>query len=339
MATLRERGVRGAVRPSGRARRARPTSDTRRAIPHREMRPRSDRTRETAPSEGERAVSIQKRGQAYVVRWRRDGRQHARSFVRKADAQAFELEQRRAGQMGAFAAAAPSRQTLDTLLDEWWASRSILWAASTREHREQALKRWIRPYVGGVQLRDLGRRRVEEWRAVIVQDGAKPRTANHALGVLSAALTAAVDANRIPANPCYGVRPVPEGKPQRRALTPDEVERICAAMPQAARPRRRHRDGIRRIAPRRDVGAAMGRRRRASDPRRPQAGRTTSSATRRPGGRGRSSSSGRCAKTSTRYDRGEPNRARWSFPARPAGTSTCTTGGGESGRPRAPGPA
>lgn len=177
-------------------------------------------------------MSIQKRGQAYVVRWRRDGRQHARSFVRKADAQAFELEQRRAGQMGAFAAAAPSRQTLDTLLDEWWASRSILWAASTREHREQALKRWIRPYVGGVQLRDLGRRRVEEWRAVIVQDGAKPRTANHALGVLSAALTAAVDANRIPANPCYGVRPVPEGKPQRRALTPDEVERICAAMPQ-----------------------------------------------------------------------------------------------------------
>ena len=50
---------------------------------------------------------------------------------------------------------------------------------------------------------------------MIVAKGATPRTANHALGVLSAALTAAVEAGRLPANPAHGVRPVPE--PNRAA--------------------------------------------------------------------------------------------------------------------------
>src|SRR5436309_15272994 len=101
-------------------------------------------------------MSVQKRGRSYVVRWRRDGRQHARSFVRKEDAVAFELEQRRAVQMGAFALAAPSRQTVGDWLTAWWASENVLWASATRAHREDAVKRWIRPYLDGVRLRDMG---------------------------------------------------------------------------------------------------------------------------------------------------------------------------------------
>ena len=126
--------------------------------------------------------------------------------------------------------------------DAWYVARRVVehaepiqWAASTPRHRAQALRRWIRPYVGGVQLRDLGRHRVEEG-APNRPGGAKPRTANARWAALSAALTAAVEANRIPANPCYGVRPVPEGEPQRRALTPDRGRAGVCGDAAAARP-------------------------------------------------------------------------------------------------------
>jgi len=107
----------------------------------------------------------------------------------------------------------------------------MTWAASTRTHREASIRNWIRPQLGGVRLRDLGRQRVVEWRAGIIRDGAKPRTVNFAVQTLSAALTAAVEAGRLPANPCLGLRRVPQPPLTRRALTPDEVERIRADMP------------------------------------------------------------------------------------------------------------
>jgi integrase len=178
-------------------------------------------------------MSIKRRGNSYEVRWRRDGIQHSRSFARKEDAESYELEQKRSRQLGAHALAAPSRETLDSWLDEWWAANSILWAEATRQHRLASLKNWIRPTLDSVRLRDLGHARVAEWRAGIVQKGARPRTANFALQTLSAALTAAVDANRLPANPCHRVKRVPQQRPTRRALTPLEVEKIRAAMPAA----------------------------------------------------------------------------------------------------------
>ena len=93
-------------------------------------------------------MSIKRRGMSYEVRWRRDGVQHSRSFARKEDAEAFELEQKRAKQMGAHGLSVPSRQTLDEWLDAWWAAESVLWAASTRTQREDVLDRWVRPYAG-----------------------------------------------------------------------------------------------------------------------------------------------------------------------------------------------
>jgi len=175
-------------------------------------------------------LSIQKRGRSYVVRWRRDGRQYAKSFTRKEDATAFELEQRRAAQLGAHAAAVPSRQTLNDWLDAWWAADSPLWAASTRSQRQDVLNRWVRPQIGGVRLRDLGPRRVREWRSEVARGGATPGVANSALSVLSAACGAAVRDGHLPANPCSSVRKLPVLVERPRALTPVEVEQIRAGM-------------------------------------------------------------------------------------------------------------
>jgi integrase len=176
-------------------------------------------------------MSVKKRGQRYQVRWRADGKHCSKSFSRRQDALAFEIEQRRAAQLGAFAVASPSRQTFGDWLTEWWATDSVVWAAATRTHRQDALKRWIRPYLDDVKLRDLGSRRVREWRSRILDDGATPSTANHALAVLSAACGAAVKDGRLPSNPVSGIRKLPVMVSRPRALVPLEVEQIRAAMP------------------------------------------------------------------------------------------------------------
>jgi integrase len=176
-------------------------------------------------------VSIQRRSTGYLVRWRRDGRQYGRMFDRKKDAEAFELEQKRAAQLGAFAPAAPSKRTVDDYLDEWWERESVRWAASTRAQRKDVLNRWVRKQLGGVRLADLGGRRVGQWRSEIVAKGCPAPQANQALSVLSAALGCAVRDGLLPANPCHGLGKLPHRVARPRALAPDEVERILAKLP------------------------------------------------------------------------------------------------------------
>lgn len=171
-------------------------------------------------------MSIQKRATGYLVRWRRDGRQYGQMFARKADADAFELEQRRQAQIGAHGVAAPSRRTLDEWLDEWTASESATWAAATRLQRKHSLDKWVRPYIGRVRLADLGARRVREWRSEARGKGATPSVLNHAQGVLSAALGAAMRDGLLPVNPCMGLRKLPVMVERPRALTPVEVESV-----------------------------------------------------------------------------------------------------------------
>jgi integrase len=175
-------------------------------------------------------VSIQKRGKSYYVRYRRDGQHLGRSFVRKADAEAFELEQKRLRQMGAHMPAVPSRETLDAWLDEWWSSESARWAKATRVQWKHSLDKWVRPYIGRTRLADLGPRRAREWRAAILDHGASASVANHAKEVLSAALGAAVESNLLPANPASGMRKLPTPPRRPRALTPSVVEQGVAQM-------------------------------------------------------------------------------------------------------------
>jgi integrase len=175
-------------------------------------------------------MSIQKRGKSYYVRYRRDGQHLGRSFARKEDAAAFELDQKRAKQLGAHALAAPSRDTLDHWLDEWWAAESGTWSKATRVQWKHQLDKWVRPYLGRVRLSDLGPRRVREWRSFIVEQGATASVANHAKEVLSAALGRAVESHLLPSNPVSGMKRLPTRPTRPRVLTPEEVERGVAAM-------------------------------------------------------------------------------------------------------------
>ncbi|HEX3332583.1 MAG TPA: site-specific integrase [Gaiellales bacterium] len=180
-------------------------------------------------------MSVQKRVRGnqkrWVVRWREGGQQLSRTFDRKEDADTFERETRRRAQMGAHAPAAASTELLGDYLRGWWATESPLWARSTRLSRAGVLDLWIKPYLKGYRLRDLGASRVREWRADIVAAGAPNTQANHALSVLSAALGCAVRDGKLPANPCQAVRRLPVLVERPHALAPIDVERIRAAMP------------------------------------------------------------------------------------------------------------
>ena len=169
----------------------------------------------------------------YQVRWWQDGRHPQRTFDLRRDAVAFERERRREAALGAYGVAEPSSMTTGDWLREWFAEGRAFWAPSTIRTQVSVLDRWIDPYVGGVRLRDLGHARVRTWRAEIIADGCSPHQANKAARVLSAALGVAVQAGKLPFNPVAGLRSIPTAITRVRALTPEEVERIRAAMPTA----------------------------------------------------------------------------------------------------------
>jgi integrase len=179
-------------------------------------------------------VSIQRRirggRRRYEVRWREGGRQRSRTFDRRADAEAFDAERRRRAQLGAHAPAEPSPEPLREWLETWWRREAHGWARSTRMVRAAVMDKWLIPYLGDVPLRDLGEDRVMEWRGQVSADGCPAMQANHALSILSAALSAARRARKVPANPCQGIRRLRVEVSRPRALTPEQVEAIRAAM-------------------------------------------------------------------------------------------------------------
>ena len=193
-------------------------------------------------------MSVQRRTRGgrtrYEVRWREEGAQRSRTFDRAKDARDWEAEVRRRAQLGAHAPAEPSRDRLEDWLVRWFAAGMDAWARSTVLQRASVLDRWIKPYIGGVRLRDLGPGRVSEWRTEIVAvmraaENDKPegdrrspnKRANAAMRVLSAALAAAQGEGLIPSNPCAGIKRLPTETVDRRALSADQAERVRAALP------------------------------------------------------------------------------------------------------------
>lgn len=72
---------------------------------------------------------------------------------------------------------------------------------------------------------------VEDLRAARTKAGCGPRGVNAELGLLRAALNAAVRADLLAAPPCRFPRPLPDRPKRRRDLTLPEVEALLAAMP------------------------------------------------------------------------------------------------------------
>jgi integrase len=178
-------------------------------------------------------VSVRRRGNRWEVRYRDGDRHRSRTFLTEDDAQEFDRRKRRARVMGAFADVEPSTMRLGELLKRWWDDESDGWARSNRVPRANIMDNWIAPYLGTVPLREIGRERLNEYRAEIIRSGCTAKQANRSLRTISAALGYAVRTDRLPENPCLRLRrqKVVEAGPRPRAIAVTKIEELREAMP------------------------------------------------------------------------------------------------------------
>jgi integrase len=170
----------------------------------------------------------------YEVRWRQGGRRHSRSFDRKGDAAAFQLEVRRRKQLGALAPSViQSKRTLaEFVREEWWPGHAI--PNLDPDTRRRYLEVWggyLLPTLGEHELREITPMLVEDLRDQLVRRGLGAASVRKALLLLSAILRRAVVRGLIPSNPVAVVdKPKTPPLAPRRPLAPATVERIRAQL-------------------------------------------------------------------------------------------------------------
>jgi integrase len=187
-------------------------------------------------------MSVKKRGDRWVVRWREGGRSspaHQKTFTREKDARRFDTAVRRAKDLGQLSSEViGSEQTVAAFLEEWWEkyARALL-KPSTLASYAYVLDRWIVPYLGRTRLRDISRETVDEYRAQLRTAGAGTPTINRALAILQGVLQRAVEWRRLPSNPLAGTGRLAHVRAASiDAREPERVEAIRAAILDSALP-------------------------------------------------------------------------------------------------------
>jgi integrase len=184
-------------------------------------------------------MSVRKRDDRrgkYEVRWREGGRQRSRSFAKKGDADAFELDVKRRRQLGPLAAGViQSRLTLAQFVrDEWWPRYAVPnLKPSTRRRYLEVWGTHLLPRVGDYQLREITPTLVEDLCGQLRAAGVGVQTQRKTLMLLQGILRRAVVRGLIPANP-VSVVDKPRQPPSRRPepLEPHTVEAIRSRLRQ-----------------------------------------------------------------------------------------------------------
>lgn len=113
--------------------------------------------------------------------------------------------------------------------DEWWPTRTVEPGTLSRDasrRRTHLDERW-----SNVPLAAINRQDVRGWWASMRRAGVSSSTAQRAVHLLSASLSAAVDAEILPSNPAARLK-FPQGaQAVERFLTPEEYDAIQAQMP------------------------------------------------------------------------------------------------------------
>lgn len=165
--------------------------------------------------------------------WRdSSGRQRSRSFTAHAEA--------RKADAGVRLGITPKRYvppiiqagpTIIEWVEEWFELYSREWADGTFTNRKSIFEKWIIPMLGSEFVDGLTRKRVREFRDAIFDETGRPYTANKCVRELSSCLGAAIENDIIENNPCSKIKKLAEPPTKTRALTPDEVEQLRAAVP------------------------------------------------------------------------------------------------------------
>lgn len=117
-------------------------------------------------------------------------------------------------------------------VEEWWPTRNV--EASTLKVDAGRLERHLKPQWGDVPIGGITRHDVKAWTSRMERDGVGPTTVQRCAHLLSASLTAAVEAEVIDANPAARLKLPGSAKAQERYLTREEYEALLEHMPTTA---------------------------------------------------------------------------------------------------------
>lgn len=171
------------------------------------------------------------------LRWRAryydsGGRQHARHFARKIDAQQWLDSVVTAVGTGSYVDPNRSKVTVGVVAEQWSASKLGL-KPTTRARYENIAAVHVLPRWSHATLSSIEHGAVQAWLAELTANGQSGSSVRKIYGVLSGILDLAVRDKRIPANPANGVS-LPRVNPRRRRyLDAQQVELLAA---EASRP-------------------------------------------------------------------------------------------------------
>lgn len=168
----------------------------------------------------------------YRVRWREAGRNRARTFDRKRDADLFDADVRRRSQAGTLAMLDAGTETLDEYVAATWTpTYAPDLAPRTRQLYADLYDRHVSPHLGTVRLRDLNPELIARWQADRLTAGVGRESVRKAFTLLGGILQRAAEAQRIPSNPQRHVRKAaPADRQEVRPLAPTSIERMRAAL-------------------------------------------------------------------------------------------------------------
>ena len=167
----------------------------------------------------------------YRARVKFHGREVAtRVFGRRADATAWEQDQRRRLRLGEWTDPRRGRVPLSDVAAEWLNSRGLV-KRRTRESDESNWRNYVRPRFGNWPVAAITAAEVSAWVGGLVARGLAPATATRALATLRSILAFAVADGRVQHNVAATVRRPTSGRVRRegRALTLAELHALTAA--------------------------------------------------------------------------------------------------------------
>ncbi len=160
----------------------------------------------------------------YTVNYRDpEGRQRRKTFVKKSDADGFAATVEADKLRGLYLDPNAGRMTLKEYAAAWLAAQTF--DVTSRDTIERHLRLHVYPSLGSKQLRDLKPSTVQAWlRGLSVTSSTYRRAI---FTTLSSVLSAAVDDDRIPKNPCRAGS-VKAPKAEARRVVPWTADRVLA---------------------------------------------------------------------------------------------------------------
>jgi integrase len=164
-------------------------------------------------------------------RWRAryvddSGREHARSFARKVDAQRWLDEVTAAVVTGQYVDPKAGQVTFRDYAERW--REMQVQRPSSRAHVETMLRLHAYPTLGDRQLTSILPSDIQAWVKGLTL---APATVGVVHGIVSTIMKAAIRDRRMPSNPCDGTKLPKVQRPQIVPLTTEQVEAVRAELP------------------------------------------------------------------------------------------------------------